>query len=90
MQDAGIRRYIGLATPAMADQRDRPTLKGKVLRFMPQLAMPNALTEIDGMAAAVTGSHLDWTIARITNPTDKPARAPPEPGSSDTTTSAPP
>jgi putative NADH-flavin reductase len=74
MQAAGIRRYIGLATPAMADKRDRPTLKGKVLRLMPRLAMPNALAEIDGMAAVVTGSGLDWTIARITNPTDKPAK----------------
>ena len=74
MQAAGVRRYIGLATPAMADQRDRPTLKGKVLRLMPRLAMPNALAEIDGMAAAVTDSGLDWTIARITNPTDKPAK----------------
>ena len=32
MHAAGVRRYIGLATPAMADERDRPTIKGKVLR----------------------------------------------------------
>ncbi len=25
------------------------------------------------MTAAVTGSNVDWTIARITRPTDKPA-----------------
>jgi putative NADH-flavin reductase len=74
MADAGVRRYIGLATPAIADPKDRPTLKGKVLRLMPRLAMPNALAELDGMTAAVTGSDLDWTIARITNPTDKPAK----------------
>jgi putative NADH-flavin reductase len=74
MSAASVRRYIGLATPAMADERDRPTLKGKVLRLMPRLAMPNALAEIDGMAAALTGSDLDWTIARITNPTDKPPK----------------
>jgi hypothetical protein len=41
---------------------------------MHRLAMPNALAEIDGMAAAVTDSDLDWTIARISNPTDKPAK----------------
>ena len=73
MQAAGVHRYIGFATPAVTDHRDRPTLKGKVLRLMPRLAMPNALSEIDDMTAAVTGSDLDWTIARITNPTDKPA-----------------
>ena len=38
MQAAGVRRYIGPATPAVADKRDRPTLKGKVLRLMPRLA----------------------------------------------------
>jgi NAD(P)H-binding len=73
MQAAGVRRYIGLDTPAMADERDRPTIKGKVLRLMPRLAMPNALREIDAMAAAITTADLDWTIARITSPNDKPA-----------------
>ena len=74
MHAAGVRRYIGLATPAMADERDRPTIKGKVLRLLPRLAMPNALTEIDAMGAAITGADLDWTIARITSPNDKPAK----------------
>ncbi len=74
MHAAGVHRYIGLATPAVADERDRPTLKGRLLRLMPRAAMPNALTELDGMTEAVTQSDLDWTIARITNPTDKPAK----------------
>lgn len=74
MQAEGARRFIGLATPAVADRRDKPTLKGKVLRLMPRLAMPNALTELDGMTEAVTESDLDWTIARITSPNDKPAK----------------
>ncbi|UUU19868.1 NAD(P)H-binding protein [Streptomyces sp. DSM 40750] len=34
---------------------------------------PNAPAELKGMTEAVTGSGLDYTIARITNPTDKPA-----------------
>jgi putative NADH-flavin reductase len=73
MKAAGVRRLIGLATPAVADPRDRPTLRGKLLGLMPRLFMPNALTELVGMTEAVTGSDLDWTIARITAPTDKPA-----------------
>lgn len=40
---------------------------------MAKLMFPNALTELRGMTTAVTGSDLDWTIARITNPTDKPS-----------------
>jgi len=73
MQAAGARRFIGLATPSVADPRDRPTLKGKLLPVLARLALPNALTELRGMTDAVTSSELDWTIARITSPNDKPA-----------------
>ena len=73
MQAAGVRRFIGLATPAVGDRRDQPTLRGKLLGLMPRLFMPNALTELVGMTEAVTGSDLDWMIARITAPTDQPA-----------------
>jgi len=74
MHAAGVRRYIGLATPAIADDRDRPTLKGKVLRTMPRLAFPNALAALVGMTDVVRTSSLDWTIARITSPNDEAAR----------------
>jgi nucleoside-diphosphate-sugar epimerase len=73
MDTTGVRRYIGLATPSVPDPRDRPTLKAEVLPVLARLLFPNALTELRGMTDAVTGSDLDWTIARITNPTDKPA-----------------
>ena len=72
MQQAGVRRFIGLATPSVPDSRDRPTLKAKVLPVLAKTMFPHALTDLVGMTAAVTGSDLDWTIARITNPTDKP------------------
>jgi nucleoside-diphosphate-sugar epimerase len=73
MREAGVRRFIGLATPSLPDPRDRPTLKAKILPVMAKVMFPNALTELRGMTAAVTDSGLDWTIARITNPTDKPS-----------------
>ena len=41
---------------------------------MAKLAFPNALEEITGMTKVVTDSDLDWTIARITNPTDKASK----------------
>jgi nucleoside-diphosphate-sugar epimerase len=74
MKAAGVRRLIGLATPSVPDPRDRPTLKAKVLPVMARLAFPNALTELVGMTDAVTSSDLDWTIARITSPNDRPAK----------------
>jgi nucleoside-diphosphate-sugar epimerase len=73
MHRAGVHRFIGLATPSVPDPRDRPTLKAKVLPALAGLMFPNALTELRGMTAVVTDSGLDWTLARITNPTDKPS-----------------
>ena len=42
--------------------------------MLARLALPNALTELRGMTDAVISSDLDWTIARITSPNDKPAK----------------
>jgi nucleoside-diphosphate-sugar epimerase len=73
MQATGVDRFIGLATPSVPDPRDQPTLKGRALPVLARLLYPNALTELHGMTQAVTESGLNWTLARITNPTDKPA-----------------
>jgi putative NADH-flavin reductase len=74
MQAEGVKRYIGLATPSVPDPRDQPTIKAKLLPVMAGIMFPNALKELHGMTKAVTESDLDWTVARITNPTDKPAK----------------
>jgi nucleoside-diphosphate-sugar epimerase len=71
MRATAVRRYIGLATPSVPDPRDKPTLKARVLPIMANLMFPNALRELHGMTQAVTDSGLDWTIARISNPTNK-------------------
>lgn len=41
---------------------------------MAKLIFPNALTDLMGVTSAITESDLDWTIASIIYPTDKPAR----------------
>lgn len=73
MQTEGVTRFIGLATPSLADPHDKPHWKLKVLPVLAKLAFPNALTEPHGMTKAVTSSPLDYTIARISNPVDNPA-----------------
>ncbi|WP_328507017.1 NAD(P)H-binding protein [Streptomyces sp. NBC_00104] len=73
MQAQKVTRFIGLATPSLADPKDKPHWKHKVLPVTAGLMFPNALAELKGMTEAVTSSGLDYTIARITNPTDKPA-----------------
>ena len=74
MQHNSVRRFIGLATPSMRDPKDARHWKHTVLPIMAGLAFPNALEELEGMTAAVTDSELDYTIARITSPTNKPAK----------------
>jgi hypothetical protein len=73
MDAAGVRRFVGLATPGVADRRDWPTRSARVLPVVTRLAFPNALTELVGMTEAVTRSDLDGTLARITRPTGPPA-----------------
>lgn len=73
MRAEGTTRFIGLATPSIPDSRDKPHWKHKALPAMATLFFPNALREVRGMSALITGSGLDWTIARITNPANKPA-----------------
>ncbi|ANS63138.1 hypothetical protein SLINC_0914 [Streptomyces lincolnensis] len=73
MRARKVDRFIGLATPSLADPQDKPHWKHRVLPVAAGLMFPNALAELKGMTEAVTGSGLDYTIARITNPTDKPA-----------------
>ena len=69
MEARKVTRFIGLATPSPADPRDKPHWKHKVLPVAAGLMFPNALSELKGMTEAVTGSDLDYAIARITNHT---------------------
>lgn len=72
MDAAGVHRFVGLATPSVPDPQDLPTVTGRIIPLMARVFLPNALAELQGMTAAVTSSDLDWTIARITRPTDAP------------------
>ncbi len=72
MDRQGVRRYIGLATPVVPDRRDGRTIRARFHLLTAKVMFPGALREIQGMTAAVTGSDLDWTIARIIKPVDRP------------------
>jgi hypothetical protein len=74
MKSAGIRRFIGLATPCVPDERDLPSVRGRITPLAAGSLFPNALRELKGMTEAVTGSGLDWTLARIRRPINKPSR----------------
>jgi len=74
MKAAGIRRFIGMATPSLRDPRDGRSVLGMVVPVMARLGLPRAYRELLEMSAIVTESGLDWTIARFTRPTDGPAK----------------
>lgn len=74
MRTAGVRRYVGLATPSVTDPRDRPSLRGWLTPRIAGLLLPRAVAEVRAMSETVRGSGLDWTLVRITAPTRGPAR----------------
>lgn len=74
MREAGVRRYVGLATPSVADPRDRLTLQGWLLPRLAALLVPRAVGEVRAISEVVRASGLDWTLVRITMLTDGDAR----------------
>jgi putative NADH-flavin reductase len=73
MQAAGVRRYVGMATPSLRDPRDGRSLIGTLVQTMGRLTLARAYRELLDMSEIVTSSDLDWTIARFLQPTDRPA-----------------
>ena len=57
MEAQKVTRFIGLATPSLADPKDKPHWKHKVLPVAAGLMFPNALAELKGMTEAVTASE---------------------------------
>ena len=70
MQAEGVERYIGMATPSLRDPRDTRSLLGLVVPFMGRTFLKRAYRELLDMSQLVTGSPLNWTIARFTQPKD--------------------
>jgi putative NADH-flavin reductase len=70
MQSEGTERYIGMATPSLRDPRDTGSVLGRLVPFMGRTFLSRAYRELLEMSQHVTGSPLDWTIARFTRPTD--------------------
>jgi putative NADH-flavin reductase len=73
MQATGVRRYVGMATPSLRDRRDRRSVIGAIVPVMGRVLLPRAYRELMAMSQIVIDSDLDWTIARFSRPTNKPA-----------------
>jgi hypothetical protein len=66
MRTEGVVRYIGMASPSLGDPRDKGSLLGRLVPFMGRTFLSRAYRELVEMSQIVTGSELDWTIARFT------------------------
>jgi putative NADH-flavin reductase len=73
MLAAGVRRYVGMATPSLRDPRDGRSLIATLVQTMGRVTLARAYRELLAMSEIVTNSDLDWTIARFLQPTDGPA-----------------
>lgn len=67
-----VRRYIGHATPAVLDPREKPTPVTRLIGFLPRTFMRRAYDEITGMTGQVMRSGLDWTVVRFIAPKNTP------------------
>jgi nucleoside-diphosphate-sugar epimerase len=72
MKKHGVARYIGQATPAVLDPKEKPTPVTRLIGFMPRTFMRRAYDEIRGMTDPVKASDLDWTLVRFIAPNNNP------------------
>jgi putative NADH-flavin reductase len=84
MKRHSVRRYVGHATPAILDPREKPTLVTRLVGFLPRTFMRRAYDEITGMTGQVMRSGLDWTVVRFIAPKNIPKQANPRVGFFDT------
>lgn len=74
MRGAGIDRFIGLATPSVADPRDAPHWKRRIRLMLGRAMFPHAVRELNEMVELVVGSDLDYTLARVVTAVEGPRR----------------
>lgn len=66
MQHHGVRRYVGLGSPAVGlCPKEQPTPVVKAHRVLLRALRPRVHGQMRQMMATVTGAELDWTIVRF-------------------------
>jgi putative NADH-flavin reductase len=72
MQKTGVRRLIITSTPSASDPNDLPEFKFKILVGLIKTMMRPAHEEIVNVARLVRESDTEWTIVRVSIPTNNP------------------
>lgn len=75
MRRRGIRRYIGLGTPAVTVcPREQPTARIRWHRFLLRSLRPGTFRQMAEMLQVVTETELEWTIVRYLHANTRGAR----------------
>lgn len=72
MNEEGVRRFVLTLTISAKDPKDRFDLKSFVLVTIVKALLHRAYHDVISAAEVVRCSDLDWTILRVSMPTDKP------------------
>ncbi|NPC97777.1 NAD(P)-dependent oxidoreductase [Nocardioides sp. zg-DK7169] len=74
MTACGVARYVGLGSAAVRWWRDEPTGRALLLPHLARLRSRSAQADLAAMTEVVSGSSLEWTLARVVRTTDRPSR----------------
>ncbi len=72
MRRHGIRRLVVLASTAVTDPADQPTLGQRLLEWVAEHAMGTLVLDDVGAARVIAASEVDWTIVRAVLLTNGP------------------
>lgn len=70
MKKLGVSRFITIATPAVAFEKDHTSVATILPKVMARLFLPKPYKEIVAVGQITRSSGLDWTIVRFIAPAD--------------------
>lgn len=70
MKEAGVSRFVTIATPAVPFGKDQTSVATVLPKLMARLLLPKPYKEIVAVGQITKSSGLDWTIVRFIAPTD--------------------
>lgn len=70
MKEAGVSRFVTIATPAVAFEKDHTSVATILPKVMARLLLPKPYKEIVAVGEITRSSGLNWTIVRFIAPTD--------------------
>ncbi len=71
-EKSGVRRFLQIATPSVADPNDGKKLIFRLMVWLIKMLLPGSYSEIVRIGGIVRDSKLDWTLVRVPLLNEKP------------------